>query len=201
MFQLKLKELRKNMGLSQSALAKKLGVSQSTVCMWENDKNKPEYNTLIKIASFFDVNVGYLVDDEPNNFSIDRGVKIPVLGHTAGIPIEAIEEIIDYEKIEPELAASGEFFALQVRGDSMEPRMKEKDVVIVRKQSDVECGDVAVVMANGEDATIKIIKKHENGISLIANNPMYAPVFFTDKEVEDLPVSILGKVIELRAKF
>ena len=77
---------------------------------------------------------------------VGRGVRIPVLGRVvAGIPIEAVEEILDYEEITPELAATGEFFALKIRGHSMEPRMMEGDVVIVRRQDDVESGDVAIV--------------------------------------------------------
>lgn len=91
-----------------------------------------------------------------------RGVRIPVLGRVvAGIPIEAVEEILDYEEITPELAATGEFFALKIRGHSMEPRMMEGDVVIVRKQEDVESGDVAIVLVNGNEATVKRVKNRK----------------------------------------
>lgn len=120
----------------------------------------------------------------------------------AGIPIETVEEILDYEEITPELAATGEFFALKIRGHSMEPRMMEGDVVIVRKQEDVESGDVAIVLVNGNEATVKRVKKQEEGITLIATNTsVYEPHFYSSKEIKNLSVQILGKVVELRGKF
>lgn len=70
-----------------------------------------------------------------------------------------MEEILDYEEITPDLAATGEFFALKIRGHSMEPRMMEGDVVIVRRQDDVDSGDVAIVLVNGDEATVKRVKK------------------------------------------
>ena len=119
----------------------------------------------------------------------------------AGIPIEAIEDIIGYEEISNEMAQSGDYFALRIRGDSMEPRMHEGDVVIVRKQDDAETGDVCVVMVNGDDATVKRIKKSPEGLFLIANNPAFEPMFFSNREIDELPVQVIGKVVELRAKF
>ena len=119
----------------------------------------------------------------------------------AGIPIEAVQEILDYEEITPEMAAQGEHFALQVTGNSMEPRFQEGDVVIVRRQPDVDDGNIAVVLVDGNDATVKTVRKHKNGISLVAMNPSYTPMFFTNDEILELPVSIIGKVVELRGKF
>lgn len=88
------------------------------------------------------------------------GYKIPVLGTIpAGIPIEAVEEILDYEEIPQEWATQGEYFGLKVKGNSMEPRIMNGDVVICRKQSDAESGNVCVIMVNGNDATLKQIKK------------------------------------------
>ena len=94
-----------------------------------------------------------------------------------------------------------EYFALQVKGSSMEPRMRNGDVVIVRKQSDVSHDDTAIVLVNGNEATIKRVLKSEAGIMLAPNNPAYEPKFYSNKEIEELPVVILGKVVELRAKF
>lgn len=132
-----------------------------------------------------------------------KAVKIPVLGTVvAGIPMEAIENIVDYEEITPALAATGEFFALKIKGQSMEPRICEGDVVIVRKQSDVESGDVAIVLVNGNEATVKKVKKTEEGIMLIANNmDVYSPHFYSNKEIKELPVQVIGKVVELRGKL
>ena len=108
---------------------------------------------------------------------------------------------MDYEEITPEMAASGDFFALQINGDSMEPKISDKDVVIVRKQDDCESGDIAVVLVNGEDATVKRIKKRPEGIILAPTNPQYEPMFYSNADIEKLPVTIVGKVVELRAKF
>lgn len=83
----------------------------------------------------------------------------------------------------------------------MEPRILEGDVVIVKRQADVESGKVAVVLINGNEATLKRVKKQENGITLIANNiSVYEPHFYTNDEIEKLPVQILGEVVELRGK-
>ena len=144
-----------------------------------------------------------LLPSTKTGYPAGRGVRIPVLGRVvAGIPIEAVEEILDYEEITPELAATGEFFALKIRGHSMEPRMMEGDVVIVRKQEDVESGDVAIVLVNGNEATVKRVKKQEEGITLIATNTsVYEPHFYSNKEIKNLSVQILGKVVELRGKF
>ena len=202
MFQLNLKKLREEHKLSQAKLAKILGVAQSTVGMWESGKNKPEYNTLVKLAEIFNVSTDYIVGNDRPLPEGAIGVKIPVLGDiAAGIPITAIQDIIDYEEITEEMAATGEFFALRVNGDSMEPKISKGDVVIVRQQSDVDNGDVAVVLINGDTATLKRIKKRPEGIMLVSTNPNYEPMFYSNREINDLPVIVLGKVVELRAKF
>ena len=112
-----------------------------------------------------------------------------------------IEDIIDTEEIPEEMAKTGEFFGLQIHGNSMEPRMKEGDVVIVRKQDDAESGDTVIATVNGTDATCKRLKKHADGIALIATNPAYDPMYFSKEEIETKPVRIIGRVMELRAKF
>ena len=206
---LKLKKLRKNRGMTKAELGKALDISPSAIGMYEQGRRIPDISTLKKISSFFSVSVDYLIENNLQNDanktppSSGKGIRIPVLGRVvAGIPIEAVEEILDYEEITPELAATGEFFALKIRGHSMEPRMMEGDVVIVRKQEDVESGDVAIVLVNGNEATVKRVKKQEEGITLIATNTsVYEPHFYSNKEIKNLPVQILGKVVELRGKF
>ena len=202
MFQVNLKKLREEKRLSQAKFAKEIGVSQSTVGMWESGKNKPEFSTLLKIADFFNVTTDLLTGTE-TEMPIKKNTWVPVLGTVqAGIPIEAIEDILDYEELSPEMLEHGEeYFALQVKGDSMQPKMDAGDIVIVRKQSDVNHGDTAIVLVNGSEATIKRVLKQEAGIMLAPNNPAYETKFYSNKEIADLPVVILGKVVELRAKF
>lgn len=195
-----IKALRKKHGLNQSQLAQRLNVTQATVSRWESGDILPDIEMVKSMAQMFNTSTDALLEN--SNQVSSRGVKIPVLGRVqAGIPIEAIEDILDYEEIEPELAETGEFFALQIKGDSMEPKFSEGDVVIVRRQPDIESGEIAVVLVNGDCATVKKIVKHTNGISLVSSNAAYMPMFYTMQEIKDLPVEVLGKVIELRAKF
>ena len=138
-------------------------------------------------------------DDSPKK---RKGIVIPVLGRVAaGIPIEAVEEIIDTEEITEEMAKTGTFFGLLIHGDSMIPNICDGDVVIVRQQDDAESGDIVVATVNGTDATCKRLRKYKDGIELIANNPSYEPMDFSNHEIEEKPVRILGKVVELRRKF
>ena len=130
-------------------------------------------------------------------------VRIPVLGRVAaGIPIDAIEEIIDYEEITDDMAKTGEYFGLLIRGDSMEPKISNGDVVIVKKQDDADDGDLVIAIVNGNEGCCKRIKKYDDGtIALVSTNPAYSPMFFTASEQTETPVRIVGKVKELRAKF
>lgn len=191
---------------TRTEVCKDLGFVYSTFSDWLNAKKYPRIDKIEMMANYFHVSKANLVERQgTSNLESNRlkGVQIPVLGRVvAGVPLEAVEEILDYEEITPELAATGEFFALQIRGRSMEPRMLEGDVVIVRKQDDVESGDIAIVLVNSDEATVKKIKKMSTGITLIATNiSVYEPHFYSNEEIEALPVQILGKVVELRGKF
>ena len=200
-------QLREEKGLSQLEFAHKVNINNSVMNRIEKGIRPIRDDELIAISKCLGVSIDYLLGNAPAKAAqpktTGRGVRIPVLGRVvAGIPIEAVEEILDYEEITPELAASGEFFALKIRGHSMEPRMMEGDVVIVRRQDDVESGDVAIVLVNGNEATVKRVKKQEDGITLIATNTsVYEPHYYSNKEIEELPVRILGKVVELRGKL
>ncbi len=149
----------------------------------------------------FNLSIGKLSDSNAAPVSTG-GQWVPVLGRiAAGMPLEAIEDIIDYEEIDLEMSNTGKHFGLLIVGDSMEPRIHEGDVVIIRQQSDCESGQLAVVIVNGQDATLKRIKKGPDGIMLIPSNPEYEPVFYSNDQVVSLPVKIIGKAVELRAKL
>ena len=203
----KLKELRQQKGMTQSELAKLLNMQRSTLGMYETGKRGPNFEVLNMFANFFNVDMNTLMDmnntSNQNPSSPVRSIKIPVLGTVvAGIPLEAVENIIDYEEISLAMAATGEHFALRIKGTSMEPRICEGDIVVVRKQEDIESGETAIVLINGGEATVKKVKKTEEGIMLIANNmAVYSPHFYSNKEIEELPVRIIGKVVELRGKL
>ena len=196
-----LRILRKKAGITQAELAAQLGVDRSTYTKYENGQSEPSFEMLQKMAAIHGVSVDFLMGG-PTAGRSAGGVSIPVLGDVAaGIPIDAIQNVIDYEEIDAAMAATGEYFGLRIKGASMEPRIREGDVVIVRKQEDAETGDTAVVLVNGDSATVKRIKKEPGGISLIPNNPAYDTQYFSNAEIRDLPVRIIGKVVELRGKF
>ena len=197
-----LKERRLQLGLTMLQVAQAVGVSEATVSRWESgDIANMRRDRIAKLAKALQLRPSAVmgIDDESPASS---SVRIPVLGFVrAGIPMDAVENIIDYEEIPESMAKSGDFFALQIKGDSMEPKISEGDVVIVRKQSTAENGDVAVILINGDNATVKKFYKTETGIKLISTNPQYDPFFFTPSEVDSLPVEVIGRVVELRAKF
>lgn len=186
---------RKKISLPQ--LEQELGFGNATIVKW--DKSTPKADKLKKVADYFNVSMEYLMD---GNIEKPKGVQIPVLGDVAaGIPIEAIEDIIDYEEIDEDLARKGEFFGLRIKGNSMSPRIQNGDVVIVRVQPDAESGDIVIAKVNGDDACCKKLLKHNDGITLLSFNPDYEPLSFNKNDVISLPVSIIGKVVELRGKF
>lgn len=194
-------KLRVEAGLSRQKLADLIGVSVSAVNMWEQGNRKPKTDVLIKLANFYGVSVDELVG-ESTEAPTNGAISIPVLGEVAaGFPMFAQENILDYEEIGADLAVQGEYFALRINGDSMKPRMQSGDVVIVRRQSDCDDGQTAVVLVNGETATVKKVQKREDGLMLIPTNPDFAPMFYSSKAVQSLPVRIIGVVVELRAKY
>lgn len=197
-----LKVLRKREGMTQAEVSAKLGIDRSTYAKYETGQSEPNFDMVQKLASLYSTTVDFLISGSKIQDS-SSGKWIPVLGVVAaGIPIEAVENIIDWEQISAALAATGEFFGLLVKGSSMEPRIREGDVVIVRQQEDADNGDTVVVLVNGEDATVKRIKKEpDGGIWLLPNNPAFDPMHYSPAEVASMPVRIIGKVVELRGKF
>lgn len=200
----RLRALREQSGKTQRELAALLCINRVSYTQYENNKRTPPPDTLRKLAIIFNVSVDYLLgNDVMKANAAKKGVKIPVLGRVvAGVPIDAVQEILDYEEITPEMAATGDYFALQVKGSSMEPTLRDGDIVIVKKQSTVDSGDIAIVLVNGNDATVKEIKESPAGITLIGHNAaIYTPQFYSNKEIQNLPIQIIGKVVEMRRKF
>lgn len=207
----KIRHLRGDLSLRD--FAKKCDISHTTIDTLEKGVDfrtgKPtqvKVTTLQKIADACLVPISYLTGDRiigtPHSENKKNGRRIPVYGSVAaGIPLEAIQDIEDYEEITEDMARSGKYAALKIKGNSMLPRFTPGDVVIVRLQDDVDNGDIAIVLVNGDEATCKKIKKTPEGVMLISTNPDYEPMFYSNQEIADLPVRIWGKVVELRAKF
>lgn len=193
-----IRELRKQKGLSQSELAALCNVHQTAVSQWENGRTSPDNDSLRILAGVLGVTVGALIGGE----DIGGTVLVPVLGYVrAGIPMEAVEDILDYEEISADMASRGEYFGLKIKGDSMFPLFQAGDTVIVRHQPDADSGEIAVVLVNGNDATVKKLIKKDTSILLVSENSAYEPMMFSKSEIESLPVTIIGKVVELRRKF
>ncbi len=200
-----LKERRKELNLTMLQVAEYVGVSEATISRWESGNiANMRRDKIAKLAKILEVRPTAImgIEEDIKKSNSTKAVRIPVLGYVrAGVPIEAVEEILDYEEISTEMARRGEFFALKIKGDSMEPLIFDGDTVIIRKQETVENGNLAVVLINGNDATVKKFYSSEQGVKLISFNTKYEPFLFTPSEVEALPVTVVGKVEELRRKF
>ena len=200
----RIKFLRKERGMSQEELATLLKTTKQAIYKYENNivTNIP-MDKIERISNLFNVSPSYIMGWEDSTLAVqDINTRIPVFGSVAaGIPIEAITDIEDYEEITEDLARTGEFAALRIKGNSMEPKFSAGDVVIVRLQETADNGDIAIVLVNGDEATCKKIKRTPEGVMLISTNPAYEPMFYSNRDIEEKPVRIWGKVIELRAKF
>ena len=209
---LRIKELRKRAGLNQVELAKLCNISQGTLSAYETGRTDPDLAILKRLADFFGVSIDYLLggskaraQDEPPAVAVknDRAVRIPVLGTIpAGIPLEAIEDIVDYEEIPGDwIHGNREYFGLRVKGVSMYPEYKDGDVVILRKQCTAESGQDVAVFVGDDNATFKRFRRSETGILLQALNPACESYMYTLKQAAELPIKIIGVVVELRRKI
>lgn len=214
-FSNRLFKLIKENDVDINILVNKLGLkSKSTIYRYMNGQMAPKITTVKYLAEFFNVNpiwlMGYdvpmkkqsKIDNNILSKAAEKGAVVFVYGTIpAGTPIECIEDIIDTEEISVDMLKGGkEYFGLRVKGNSMEPEYLDGDTLILLKQDDCENGDDCVVMVNGQDGTFKRVFKNENGIILQPLNSAYNPVPYTNKEIEELPVRILGIVEEIRRK-
>lgn len=219
---------REAAAMTQDELARRAGYKDKTsISKIENSGDDISLKKVRKLADALAVDVSYLMGWESGdsiylvkalarqNKLLEKeeaerlsqknnpsAIPAPVLGRVAaGVPIEMITDILDTEELDPKNYPPGDYFGLVIQGDSMEPKISEGDVVIVRQQEDVESGQIAIVTVNGDDATCKKVMKYGSHLRLVSFNPIYEPMQFTEEEVNSLPVKILGRVVELRAKF
>ncbi len=205
--------------LSMDDFAKASGLSKGYISQLENNINPktkeppvPSINSIKKAANGMFMTFDELFSQLDDNLRVTvspekvrmakKAIRIPVLGNVAaGIPIEAIEDVIDYEEISEELAHTGDFFALRIKGDSMDPEIRDGDTVIVKRQESADTGDIVIVLVNGDAATCKRLVRYREGIRLIPINPAYEPMYYSEDEVIEKPVRIVGKVVENRRKY
>jgi len=212
-FKDRLRDLRKSIGLTQPELADVVKTTKQAISQYERGVRRPDFETLESLCDYFNVSSDYilgksdvtvrLVDSDGLKKLDDRSarsIRIPVYGKVAaGYDYDAIENILGYEEIPA--SWSGEYAALKVKGNSMEPRIMDGDILIVKIQDDAESGDVVIAVVNGNEATVKKLVKHQDGIVLQPFNPAYEPMYFSKESTESTPVRIWGKVIENRQKY
>lgn len=205
---------RTELGITQKEVADFVGVSEATVSRWESGRidnmRRDRIAALSKILRMSPLAIMGIDDTDlstrlPNMISIDaRTFRVPIVGRVAaGRPIVADEEIIGYEYIDNKYSKDGhEYFGLRIVGKSMEPTIMDGDIVIVRRQNYVENGEIAIVLIDGEEATAKEVKESADGITLIGHNTaVYTPHFYSAQEVKNLPVQIIGRVVQSIRKF
>lgn len=205
---------RTELGITQKEVADFVGVSEATVSRWESghidNMRRDRIAALSKILRLSPLAIMGIDDTDlssrlPNMVPIDaRTFRVPIVGRVAaGRPIVADEEIIGYEYIDNKYSKDGhEYFGLRIVGKSMEPTIMDGDIVIVRRQNYVENGEIAIVLIDGEEATAKEVKESADGITLIGHNAaVYTPHFYSAQEVKNMPVQIIGRVVQSIRKF
>lgn len=207
-----LKKLREDRNLSLRQVDYRSSVSYSHLSMIENGSRKPTALTLKELAKVYNIDyidlyekAGYLdlAESEKlkNNENNNSAIVLIYGTIPAGIPMECIEDIIDTEEIPVEMLKGGkQYFGLKVKGNSMEPEYLDGDTLILEKADDCESGDDCVVMVNGNDGTFKRVFKNENGIILQPLNSAYSPMVYNNQQIQELPVRIIGVVVEFRRK-
>lgn len=201
----KIRKLRGN-NMTQRELAKRLGISPSAVGMYEQNRREPDLDTLKKIADLFDVTLDSLLDYRPEP-SVDMQHAIPagsvtffpVVGRVcAGNGVLAAEDIIGYEPADSKYSGE-DYFWLKVSGESMAPRIEDGDLLLIRRQTSVDSGDVGVFVVDGQEGVVKKVIYDEGSIELISFNPYYPPMKFLGLDV--LRVRVCGKIIESKRKW
>lgn len=198
-----IKKRREQLGISQEQLANILGYkSRSSINKIELNHTDLPQSKIVALAKALSVTPAYLMGWEDLEQPTPKSngyptVRIPVLGDVAaGVPILAQQDIIGYEDIPADMAKTGEYFGLKIKGDSMEPKIHDNDIVIVKSMSDAENNDIVIAMINNE-ATCKRLHKYSNSVVLTAINSDYKPIEVTPDE----NIHILGKVVMSISKF
>jgi len=192
----RINEMRESHGWTDQDLAERVGTSKASISRWENGLFMPKSEDIKKLAVIFGVSPVWLMGMDVSKYvSIEGNKPIPVIGViAAGKPIIANENIEAYEYVEKDRQID---FCLLVKGDSMKnARICNGDTVFVKKQSDVESGEIAVVLIDGEEATLKRVIKDDKGIILMPENPDYKPIILRKSDMKD--VKILGKVVSVK---
>ncbi len=206
----KIKEFRIKKNISQEEIAEFLNTTSQTVSRYELGQRKAGNDILFDLAEYFGVSINDFFpptqfdNGQLINLNVDT-IQIPVLGTIkAGIPIEAQEEILEYIEIPKKWTIGGkQFYGLKISGDSMFPKYQENDIVIFEQNDDKEQynNKDCAVMINGDDATFKQVLLNEQGIVLRPYNNAYDIMMYSNNDIEQLPIKIVGIAREKRTKL
>lgn len=197
-----LKKLRKDAGMSQEQLGNRIGVSKSTIGMYEQGQRMPQNDSILKeLATLFSVSIDYLLGyTVTEKTAYDLGIEklslkeFPMLGSIAcGVPIDCVESTDVYKCGSDDIRAD---FCLTARGDSMiNAQIFDGDTIYIRQQSMVVNGEIAAVVLDGSEVTLKRFfyypEKHQ--VILQPENPLYHPIIFSDSDLDS--ICILGKAV------
>lgn len=181
---------------TQADVIRETGLAEATVRSWFSGEKYPRLEGLQTLAEYFNVPRSRLTEEQIEGLQrVTALVKIPVLGTIAcGEPIMAEENYEDYREEIADMLPTGKLFYLQCKGDSMAPTIPNSAYVLIRQQENVEDGEIAAVLVNGDtEATLKRVKRQGNIVLLMPDNPSYSPYVVTD----DNPARILGKAIKM----
>ena len=201
-----IKKRRKELGLTLAELADMVGLRDATIQRYESGEiPNIKKETVMKLAKALKCSPGYIMgwtDREEEASPLMSFIKVPVLGLIpAGVPVEAVEDILGYEELPSSYARGDEkYFALRLKGNSMYPEYHSGDVVILKQQDTCNTNEDCAVLIGSGDATFKRVVRQKNGIMLKPLNPAYDTLFYTNEEIEQLPVRILGVFTELRRR-
>ncbi|MBC6972580.1 helix-turn-helix domain-containing protein [Bacillus sp. Xin] len=190
-----LKKYLERNGITQTYLANDINIPETTVSNWIKANTYPRPDKIQLLADYFKVNRSDLTEDKPSNLydANVHPVKVPILGKIAcGLPICAEENFEGFRYETSDILPQGEIYYLEAKGNSMEPTIPNGAFVLIRKQDDVENGEIAAVLVNGDtEATLKRVKKQGNVVILMPDNPSYEPIIITPS----VPARIIGKAI------
>lgn len=197
------KNIQYYMGLhnkTRNEICSALGIKYTTFTDWIKGNTYPRIDKIELMANYFGIEKSDLVEEHYNKSKTNT--KINVFNKVvANAPIETTQNIVGSEEISNKIANTGSFFGLKINDDSMSPRISKGDTVIVRQQEDANSGDVVIALVGDNTATCKKLIKYNGGINLVSFNPEYDPMTFSINEIQELPVKIIGKVIENRQKY
>jgi repressor LexA len=194
----RLKKIRTENGYNQEQVASIIGANKSTISRYENGISSPGVSEVSLIADKFNVNFYWLAGMSEEKYRLKRElVKVPIVGRIAcGLPLLAEENIIDYEYAERNENID---FALIAKGSSMiNARIFDGDIVFIRRQNDVEDGEIAAVLIDDE-ATLKRVYKLNGDLLLKSENPIMDDIRISAKDRKN--VIILGKAIAFKSNL